>query len=202
MIRILQIAALIAACAACAAAQDPAWTWRPDPGMRNVATPGFGTALTGASEVDLGLAGQERIGVELEDDSYGRGPKILVFRTPRPLYIRPDQVVRFRVLVGEVDEVTVEPESTLGKVKWSFTISQVGGPGGRTVLYSNEIPLGEQKHVRIGWYSELEIEVRLLGRDVRAARPLWITVAPAGVFESGTDRPLDEWTERKGPGGR
>jgi hypothetical protein len=196
------IATIIAVFSVGAAAQELPWTWRPDPGTRNIAPPDFGTALMGASVIDLGLASQERIGVESEDDSFGRGPKILVFRTPRPLYIRPDQKIRFRVLVGEVDIVTVEPESPLGKVKWSFTISQVSGAGGRTVLYSDEIPIGGQQHVRMGWYSELEIEVQLLGREVGAARPLWITVAPAGVFESGTDRPLDEFSKKPEQSGR
>lgn len=185
-----------------AAAQETDRAWRPQPGVRNISRPDFGLAMNGASVVDLGLVSDERIGLELEDDSFGRGPKTLLFHTPRPLSIRADQRVRFRVLTGEVDSVSISPESYPGKVKWSFKISEVLGGGGRRVLYSNEIPVGGSKHLFLGWYSELEIEVGLLGRDVRAARPLWVTVAPAGVFESGTDRPFLGRESGREPGER
>jgi len=186
--------------AAGVAAQEAGGVWRPQPGVRNISRSDFGLAMNGASIVDLGLVSDERIGLEQEDDSFGRGPKILMFRTPRPLSMREGQAVRFRVLTGEIDAVSVRPESYPGKVKWSFTISEVIGAGGRRVLYSDEIPIGGSQHVSLGWYSELEIEVSLLGREVRAARPLWIAVEPAGVFESGTDRPLDERSSEREPG--
>jgi len=113
---VLSVALVLALAACSAAAQDWSGHRSPPPGTHNIARPDFGLAMSGSSVVDLGLAGAERIGIDEVDDSFGRGPKRLIFRTPRPLMIRADQAVKFRLLVGEVDMVTILPESSFTRV--------------------------------------------------------------------------------------
>jgi len=46
--------------------------------------------------------------------------------------------------------------------------------------------------VPVNWYSELEIEVSLIAQEMKVARPLWITVSPAGGGEIGEEQPANQ----------
>ena len=148
---------------------------------RNVARPDFRLPLTGASLIDLGFASLEPLQIEENDDAYSRGPRTLLFHTPEPLMMREGCVVRFRLQMGDTDSVWVRAESDGSPMKFSFHIKEIYGDGSTTSLYNDVIPAGDEEFLRVGYYSQLEIDVVLLGDRFDIARPLWITVTPVGM---------------------
>ena len=148
---------------------------------RNVARPDFSLPLTGASMIDLGFASLEPLQIEENDDAFSQGPRTLLFRTPEPLMMREGQLVRFRLQMGDTDSVWVRAESDGSPMKFSFTITEISGDGQTKTLYSDVIPAGDEEFLRVGYYSQLEIDVTLLGDRFEVARPLWITVTPVGM---------------------
>lgn len=174
----------------------------------NVADPDFGLNMHSAPMVDLGDASLVPIRVDTEPDTFGPGGdilqfepsfgedsvKIFLFRTPRPLYVRTDQSIRFRVRTEGISEVLFWPESYAAPSQWNFKVVELLGDGTYSVLYSSTVLNNQYMHVRFSRESTLEFTITLLRWDREFTRRLWLTVSPFRIYEDHNGRVMPRAT--------
>lgn len=174
----------------------------------NVADPDFGLNMNSASLVDLGEVSLVPIHYDEGSDTYGQGGnilefepsfgedsvKIFLFRTPRPLYVRWGQSIRFSVRTEGITDVLFWPESYAAPSQWNFRVVETLWDGTYNVLYSGTVLNNQFMQVKVSERATLEFTITLLRWDREFPRRLWVTVSPFRTYEDLNGRVMPRST--------
>lgn len=169
----------------------------------NVARPDFGDYVrTGGRSTDLGLANFLPVGLERDPDSYGDKMKIFIFRNPRPILMKKNQTIKFRIRIDHADVIFVWPESEPGPGRFYFSIKEILPDGERKTRYGGVIyeGIGQHFYLQVVRHDqtynpvandfnylhqpfEMEFSITLQGYKPEFKRMLWLTVSPSKILE-------------------
>lgn len=142
----------------------------------NVALPDFGTGVEGG---DYGVANV--VPVEVGFD-VGRGRQIRIVRTPRELRLSRRGEARFRVLLGDLEQVVFWIESPHVAGAWNATVVAIYPDGFERTLFSQDLL---QEGLYFIWApprrSMLEFRVTSHERTLRLSKRFIFTVGPEQI---------------------